>query len=381
MESLNLIQSIAKIAVFIYLLLAFFLFTVSGKLRLSNVLFAVFLILIALDTSGFFWYQEFLKYPNFEAIRVSSSLLQMPFFYLYILSLCYSDFRLRRKHLFMIMPFLIVSIWLNLDFYGLGENEKQIFLESVRTTPALIFLDGIVKVQSVFYIICSFITINSYKIIYQENYTNHSQFTYRWLIQLIALLSIATILTIFKSIIGRTNLDEAFLWANIIVSISALIIICWFILKVLYNPDFFRGIEKNLQRVSDYTETILPDKSVQLDTMLTGEVELRIQNLKNYMRDKAPYLEPDLTLQQLAGKLNIPARELSVLINRHMKQHFFDFVNEYRIQKAMAVLKDTKKKELTIAEIYYQVGFNSKSSFNTCFKKYTKKTPTQFREN
>ena len=44
-------------------------------------------------------------------------------------------------------------------------------------------------------------------------------------------------------------------------------------------------------------------------------------------------------------------------------------------------LKNPLKKELTVLEILYEVGFNSKSSFNTSFKKYTGKTPTDFRKN
>jgi len=67
------------------------------------------------------------------------------------------------------------------------------------------------------------------------------------------------------------------------------------------------------------------------------------------------------------------------LINHHMNQHFFDFVNEYRIQKAMKILKNNSKNHLTILEILYEVGFNSKSSFNTSFKKHTGLTPTAFR--
>jgi AraC-like DNA-binding protein len=54
-------------------------------------------------------------------------------------------------------------------------------------------------------------------------------------------------------------------------------------------------------------------------------------------------------------------------------------VNEYRIQKAMNILKDKSKNDLTVLEILYEVGFNSKSSFNTSFKKYTNLTPTAYR--
>jgi AraC-like DNA-binding protein len=62
-----------------------------------------------------------------------------------------------------------------------------------------------------------------------------------------------------------------------------------------------------------------------------------------------------------------------------MDQHFFDFVNEYRIQKAMGILKDQSRSQLTVLEILYEVGFNSKSSFNTSFKKHTNLTPTAYR--
>ena len=97
------------------------------------------------------------------------------------------------------------------------------------------------------------------------------------------------------------------------------------------------------------------------------------------MLEKEPYLEPSLTIQELANQIKMPTRELSILINHHINQHFFDFVNEYRIQKAMKILKSADQTKLTILEILYQVGFNSKSSFNTYFKKYTNLTPTDFR--
>jgi YesN/AraC family two-component response regulator len=97
------------------------------------------------------------------------------------------------------------------------------------------------------------------------------------------------------------------------------------------------------------------------------------------MTEEEPFLDPSLTIQELANQIDIPVRELSVLINHHMDQHFFDFVNEYRIQKAMGILKDQSRSQLTVLEILYEVGFNSKSSFNTYFKKHTNLTPTAYR--
>jgi YesN/AraC family two-component response regulator len=50
------------------------------------------------------------------------------------------------------------------------------------------------------------------------------------------------------------------------------------------------------------------------------------------------------------------SRDVSVLINKHLNQHFFDFVNEYRIKEAMKILKDPAKKEIMVLEILYEVG-------------------------
>ena len=68
------------------------------------------------------------------------------------------------------------------------------------------------------------------------------------------------------------------------------------------------------------------------------------------------------------------------MINHKLNKHFFDLINEYRIEKAMQILQNPKESHLTILEILYAVGFNSKSSFNTAFKNYTGLTPTEYRK-
>ena len=98
------------------------------------------------------------------------------------------------------------------------------------------------------------------------------------------------------------------------------------------------------------------------------------------MVEEKPYLDYQLTLQKLADQIQIPEKELSLLINHYLNKHFFDFINEYRINDAKTLLKDVTKKEVTVLEIVYQVGFNSKSSFYTAFKKVTGQTPTAYRK-
>lgn len=87
-----------------------------------------------------------------------------------------------------------------------------------------------------------------------------------------------------------------------------------------------------------------------------------------------------LTLKMLAQTLSASERAVSQVINNHMAENFYDLINTYRIEAAKGLLQSSEASSLTILEILYEVGFNSKSSFNTQFKKKTGLTPSQFRK-
>ncbi|WP_243636296.1 helix-turn-helix domain-containing protein [Flavobacterium aquariorum] len=187
---------------------------------------------------------------------------------------------------------------------------------------------------------------------------------------------IAHCIVLFKSVIRYTDYNVLLNSSNVIIGLIALIISCWFVLKALNNPDLFKGVDSNMLLIN---EVVISTEKELLETPKSAEIALQIELVKKYVLENEPFLEPSLTIQDLAKQVNIPVRDLSVLINHHMNQHFFDFINEYRIQKAMQILKSPSKSKLTVLEILYEVGFNSKSSFNTAFKKYTNQTPTEFR--
>ncbi len=117
-------------------------------------------------------------------------------------------------------------------------------------------------------------------------------------------------------------------------------------------------------------------KPVEERLLNTGFAE----RIDSAMREHKPYLEPDLTLDMLAETLNIPARDLSLVFNRHFGSNFYEFINRYRIEEAQKMLADPKHKSKTITHIYLDAGFNSKSVFNTFFKKHVGKTPTEYRQ-
>jgi AraC-like DNA-binding protein len=71
---------------------------------------------------------------------------------------------------------------------------------------------------------------------------------------------------------------------------------------------------------------------------------------------------------------------LSYIINARLNKNFFDFVNEFRIKEAAAMLRNPEYKDYNIMRIAFEVGFKSKSTFNKAFKKHTRFTPSAYRK-
>jgi AraC-like DNA-binding protein len=376
MDKPNFLNSISLITIFIMLLFAFFLLTVNTKNKLSNRLFASFLMVTAFDLSSFFTDTYFETNLNFEIFRMTISLLIMPIFYLYVKAVCHSDFRLKPKHLTLIIPFVITNLVFIPRFYLATTIERIYIYEHFKQMLEIRFFYILGELQYILYIILVFKVLKKYKEIYLENYTNTNNSSYKWLFQMTVFFLIAHCIVFFKSLIRYTDYNVFLNASNVIIGTIALIISCWFVLKALNNPDLFKGVDSNMLLVN---EAVVSTEKESFQTPKSVEIASQIELVEKYVLENEPYLEPSLTIQELSKQVNIPVRDLSILINHHINQHFFDFINEYRIQKAMQILKNPSKSKLTILEILYEVGFNSKSSFNTAFKKHTNQTPTEFR--
>ena len=104
------------------------------------------------------------------------------------------------------------------------------------------------------------------------------------------------------------------------------------------------------------------------------------EKLLQLMKEEQPYKNSNLTLNQLAEMLSISPHNLSEVINTHLGKNFFDFVNSYRIEKVKAALADKNLQHLKLIVLAFEAGFNSKSSFNNIFKKFTNLTPSEYRK-
>ncbi|SNS16734.1 helix-turn-helix domain-containing protein [Tropicimonas sediminicola] len=114
---------------------------------------------------------------------------------------------------------------------------------------------------------------------------------------------------------------------------------------------------------------------------LTEErAETIARRLDAYMRAGQPYMDAELTIEKLAKRMAVPRHHLTQVISERYGKNFYLFVNEYRIETVKQTLRAPEAADRTLLEIAYDCGFNSKSTFNTAFKRLTGMTPSQYRE-
>ena len=101
------------------------------------------------------------------------------------------------------------------------------------------------------------------------------------------------------------------------------------------------------------------------------------QRLHAEMDGQSVYLQNDLSLQQLAARIRIKPHHLSQVLNQHIGQNFYDFINRARIRHACELLAQTDQ---TVLDIALASGYNNKVSFYNAFKQFIGKTPRAYRQ-
>ncbi|WP_306014650.1 MULTISPECIES: AraC family transcriptional regulator [unclassified Allomuricauda] len=371
--STNLLLHYANILlIFTSIFFAFFLLYVKSSNKIGNILLSIFLIIRTIDIlPSTFSFLELT--PVIDVLRMDiGAFFQAPLLFLFTLSIIYSDFKLSSKHLVLLIPFLVNTVILFPRFYLENEGEQLLFYNNYTNKWEGKLSYVLAHFQNIVYIIVTFVLLHRYKKLLLENYSKSTETNYSWLFQMNMICLLLFIFALVKNIYRFGSHFGFISTLRLSTSIIMLGFTCWLIFKALNAPKLFRGISSNLQLAS-----ALPSNHANPELGYFYDVKAE---LKKFMLEKEPYLDPDLTIKSLAHQMKMEQRELSVLINTELNMNFYEFINLYRIDKAKALLKDEKFLKLTILEILYQVGYNSKSSFNTAFKKTTGITPSAYRK-
>jgi AraC-like DNA-binding protein len=376
------IDVVAILYAFGAVILIIFLLASPSKRPLSNRLLAAYLFISLLDINArFLSVYVFTSHPGLGMVLSETVFFMAPLLYLFFKSSVYIDFKLSKKSLLHFVPYTIILIVLIPGYFiPLINDPDADWVELLYETDLYKVTYISLHVQIFVYYFLIFRMLYKYKQIVLENYSSQKLENYKWLLQFILVYSFEMIVATLKNIIRFNSAVEIYNLAQSIVVVLILSIIFWLIIKALLNPRLFSGVYIDVQLVKTILNSNTNSKNADSAEKLEQDNDQLIRKLRLHMQENEPYLDSNLSIYDLAKQLDVPARELSVSINHTLNKHFFDFINEYRIKKAMDLIQNSSDEKLTILEILYEVGFNSKSSFNTAFKKHTGITPTEFKK-
>jgi AraC-like DNA-binding protein len=366
------------IVIFQCLFFSFYLLTLKNIKRLSNIILAAFLLSKAISEIGgvFAHFGELrelviLNCPHLLFIHTPFHYLYVPMLFLYVLSLTKKQFHIRKNYLFHFFPFIIFLTLIILKFYIHGADRIRDILNAGNFFSSLeAWIFGIlVYVQFFSYTIASLIIIKKYQVEIKNVYSTIEHINLSWLNFVIFGFMGWKSLEIIELVLLITGRNYSAIFFYITAEVVFLIFVSLMFLKGLRQPEIFSGNNENR------------NKRKYEKVLLSGAIKEDYKNkLIQFMEAQKPYLEPSMCLSDLAEKVSISPQHLSQVLNTCLRKNFFDFINSYRIKESKRLLSRQASNKKTILEILYESGFNSKSVFNTAFKKHAGMTPSQFRQ-
>jgi adenylate cyclase len=184
---------------------------------------------------------------------------------------------------------------------------------------------------------------------------------------------------LFLALTARGEVDEAFTWlAKALEMKSAILQLSYtdpLAAKLKADPRY-EQYRRQLYGISVEVEEKVEKKRPPL---LEAEAAAALQDrLLHYMEEETPYLNPNLSLRALADQLQLHPNQLSWLLNEGIGKNFNEFINHYRVEAFKRLALDPANAHISLIGLAYESGFNSKTVFNTYFKKEVGVTPGAF---
>jgi AraC-like DNA-binding protein len=365
---MTLISVVMVFGIVLGIFLGVLLLSLQNRNKRANRFLGFIMIASSVCVSGFGLTKFHLYRDMPYLIEIGSTMIFLlgPLFYFYVKALTQANFVFPAKMYLHFVPFILLILY-RLPFFLQSPEAKLVIYDSKYFSYEHRILILVQVLHAFIYVFFAKKIIKQHVQDIKKSMSSIEKINLGW---------IRTGINLFTIIIGSVALFLGLILLGIKIhpvysefipaAISCTILALGFI--GLIQPIIFPP-EKEAYQGKKYETSNLTDQ----------QADKYLEELHNLMKNEKPFLKSNLTLQKLAEILSISPHHLSQIINEKMNQNFFDFVNCYRIEEAKQLLAGSKGAQFTILAIGEEVGFNSKSSFNNAFRKYTGKTPTQFK--
>jgi AraC-like DNA-binding protein len=313
---------------------------------------------------------------NIFLIGNAAMLLEGALLYLYVQSLTKKGFQLQQKHLLHLIPFAVYAVYAYILYYQYDDLTKYRLIVSLEVFNHWSFKYFYLIRDSirVGYGIAGIYALFEYQAVIRGKFSEIQRIDMQWLVSIVVgfLLYRAWMFieSLYSSVFLLAHGDSTPQYIHIM-SMSGLL--SGYVACLLIVTLVFFGLRYSLilEGVDYVLSSGNESRSMNLDWRTA-------KKLSDYMEEKKPYLEHNITIDELSHKMSIPTKTLSLLLNRHFGKNFFEYINSYRVEAAKQMLSSKNAK--SIVDIMYESGFSSKSSFNDCFKRIVGVTPREYRK-
>lgn len=342
MSLLNILQLIAT---FNFLFIGIIIFLNSKKVSYGVSLLGVFLL--AKGTTLFTnltYYMDWSIDSSLVLVLSSALFLYAPFLYFFARFLVYkTKVNLKNDYIHFI-PFIAYFL------YNVIETMTPIETAFIANSITVAYY-----IQTVGY------TIVSFRLIHLKGDRSKNQNWIKYLLLSFIIVWAMMLSQIISASFEYYSVAQLFKTLGIL---FLLILANITVVMAIYSPEFFFKGMRIIKSSNSENKLITEDN---------------FKRLRSVMSEKGLYTNPNLKVSDLSYELGMSERNTSLLIKTYHGGNFIDFLNTSRIEEAKRLFIE-KQDTMTISEVLYEVGFNSKSVFNTVFKKKVGMTPSQFKK-
>ena len=350
--------------------------------RLSDKLLGWIMFILAMETQDYTFgfaginvlWNELNGFPR------GVSLLFGPIIYFYFRAQVNRSFSFNSKHLLHFLPYALYFIY---ELSGFVQGPEVV---AARQDSNLdLMLSYVFRISLwlsyAYYLTKCLIIYRKYRVWSINQFSNTEIIDFSWfrnfIVAMIFWLLFREAMNVLDSFLDLDFYQDW--WWNL-----ALVVVAFYIGLTGYSQSQPAKInfEADNSEAAQNIKPSISEKSVSTKgNALTDERARIVEKLKHLMQEDRLYLQPDLSLQELAQHLQINAVLLSTTINQELNLNFNDYINGLRIEEFIRLYSSDVKQRYTLLSIALDSGFNSKATFNRAFKKIKGSAPKAYFEN
>lgn len=377
---MSIYQTPLQFGYFLALLFAVLLFIRGWKEeRLSDKLLGLVMFFLAMEiqdyTFGFsginILWEKYDGFPRYFHLAFA------PTIYFYLKAQINRDFRFKAAHLWHYL-FYVIYFLVNLVVFLQGKKAVNAFRSS-EWSYWLGWLENIAIWGSyIYYFYQSLRLYKEYRVWAETQFSDTDTISFVWLRNFIYLIIAGEVFKFGWSIadlaLGDLPFEQDWWWHLLTVGI-----ICYVGIMGYSQPQPHKLIfQEQTPSVSHVPQNESPTPILNIAQTPNNDYADWKPKIEQIFKEQQLYLDAELSLSDLATKLKTNVSVLSAAINQNFGKNFNDFVNEYRVEEVKRQLKDPANAHLSLLGVALECGFNSKSTFNRAFKKFTGKSPKEF---